>query len=108
MKSLTERERIRYNIGTALLWLTQAQSSLDWQGEGTAAFELSKSQLQKALPLIRDAIVDLDGLVQDERNKAGGIDPEYEAAVADRPAECPEADGVNPSFEAYWASQGGD
>ena len=56
---------IRYDIGCAHAWLTMACNTLDWT-EG-ANLDHAKQQLQKALPILKDAIVDLDGLIQDQK-----------------------------------------
>jgi hypothetical protein len=78
MKGLTEVERVRYDIGLSIAWLTKAQGSLDWPSGVIAAAGQAKAELQAALPLVREAITDLDGLIQDQKNEADGIDPDYE------------------------------
>jgi len=57
---------IRYDIGCAHEWLTMACNTLDWT-EG-ANLDHAKQRLQKAKKLIDEAIVDLDGLIQDQKD----------------------------------------
>ena len=79
---------IRYDIGVAHGWLADAREALYWDAADSRS--LAKRRLQKAKALIDEAIADLDGLIQDAKNEADGIDPEYEAWQAARCGGCPQ------------------
>jgi len=59
---------IRYDIGVAHGWLTDAREALYWDAADSR--NLAKRRLQKAKALIDEAIVDLDGLIQDQKTEA--------------------------------------
>jgi hypothetical protein len=79
---------IRYDIGVAHGWLADVREALYWDAADSRS--LAKRRLQKAKALIDEAIADLDGLIQDAKNEADGIDPEYEAWQAARCGGCPQ------------------
>ena len=104
---------IRYDIGVAHGWLADAREALYWDAADSRS--LAKRRLQKAKALIDEAIVDLDGLIQDRAmllkngsfigpTDLSGIDPEYEAAVADlRPLFGVPQDDPGWGEEPWWA-----
>jgi len=80
---------IRTNLWRAESWVHGAGQHL-LEPTFSDSLEGSKRAAQEAKKLIDEAIVDLDGLIQDAKNEADGIDPEYEAWQAARCGGCPQ------------------
>jgi len=116
LKALPE---IRINLGNAAAWIVGAGRFLNewfsYTGEPSLLdLENAKRWAQQAKKLIDEAIADLDGLIQDRTmllkngsfigpTDLNGIDPEYEAAVADlRPLFGVPQDGPGYGEEPWW------
>jgi len=56
---------IKFDIRTVRSWVTRAIASLDWVEY--LDFDRTKRELQEAKKLIDEAVVDLDGLIQDQK-----------------------------------------
>ena len=105
---------IRTNLWRAESWVHGAGQHL-LEPTFSDSLEGSKRSAQEAKKLIDEAIVDLDGLIQDRAmllkngsfigpTDLNGIDPEYEAAVADlRPLFGVPQDDPGWGEEPWWA-----
>jgi hypothetical protein len=61
-------EDIRFDLGQAAQWLEEARFTLDLGCAVTTDINVVKADVQEAKKLIDEAIVDLDGLLQDQKD----------------------------------------